>query len=407
MSERHHSDLIIIGSGMAALRLVETLRRRGDTRSITLLGAESSLPYNRVLLSPLLAGETEWQQLISHDPDWYAQQRIALRLGCQVTDVDVEARMVTCEDGARLAYGALVFATGSRAFMPVLPGIGLPGVTVFRAIEDVRQLQQVGGRAVVLGGGLLGVEAAAGLAARGLSVTLVHRGPYLMNRQLDATAARYLADALGRRGVDVITGASPVVVTGTERATGVALDDGRLLPAELVVLAVGITPATEVAGAAGLAVRRGIVVDDGLATRAAGVYALGECAEVNGAMVGLVAPIWQQVEVLAARLCGEQRQYRPAPYITMLKVSGIDVHVCGDIGQQPGDRCLIYQDRVCGIYKKLVLRNQRVVGALLYGDVADSQLFFSLIQNSVAVDSDFCRLLLAGEVAAAPMAATA
>lgn len=401
------SDLVIIGSGMAAVRLVETLRRRGDRRSITLLGAERSLPYNRVLLSPLLAGETEWQQLISHDADWYAQQRIALRLGCAVTNVDVEARTVTCADGSRIAYGELVFATGAQPFTPAMPGIDLPGVTAFRHVDDVRLLQRATGRAVVLGGGLLGLEAAVGLAARGLSVTVVHRGPCLMNRQLDETAAAYLASAIAQRGVEVVTGCKPVAITGSERAAGVRLDDGRLLPADLVVLAVGIKPSTALARAAGIDVAHGIVVNGGLAASVPAVYALGECAEVNGETVGLVAPIWQQVEVLAARLCGEACDYRPAPYVTMLKVSGIDVHVCGDIAGRPGDRTLVYEDRAWGIYKKLVLREQRVVGALLYGDVTDSQRFFSLIQDGSAVDRDFCRLLLAGELPVSKAAASA
>jgi nitrite reductase (NADH) large subunit len=410
--QRHmaHSDLVIIGSGMAATRLVETLRRRGDQRSITLLGAERALPYNRIMLSPLLAGSTDWQQLISHPAEWYTQQRIELRLGQPVAAVDTALRRITCADGFSTTYDELVFATGSRAAKPALPGIDLPGVTVFRDFDDVTLLQHAasrGGDAVVLGGGLLGIEAAVALAARGMAVTLVHRAEQLMNRQLDRVAANYLRAAIAARGVTIRTGNAPAAITGADSAQGVMLDNGEQLHADLVVVATGIQPVTELAATAGLNVRHGIVVDAQMRTQAAHVYAIGECCELNGETVGLVAPIWQQVDVLAANLCGEPRQFKAQPYVTMLKVSGVDVHVMGELDIAQGTRALSFQDRHSGIYKKLLLRDGNVVGALLFGDVADSAQFFNLIQDRTRVDGDDCRLLLAGEVPAASARATA
>lgn len=397
-------DLAIIGSGMAATRLVETLRRRGDRRSITLLGAERTLPYNRIMLSPLLAGETDWQQLISHPAEWYAQQRVDLRLGVAVSALDTQARRLRCADGFELAFDELVIATGSRSAKPALPGIDLPGVTGFRDFDDVTALQHAasrGGAAVVLGGGLLGLEAAVALAVRGLAVTLVHRAERLMNRQLDAVAAGYLQRAIEARGVRVCTGRAPLAVLGETAAEAVLLEGGERIEAQLVVAATGIRPATTLAAAAGLAVNSGVVVDGCLRTSAPGVYALGECNELNGETVGLVAPIWQQVDVLAANLCGEARTFEALPYVTKLKVSGIDVHVMGELEPQPGDRVLAYQDREFGIYKKLQLRDGRLRGALLFGDVADSGCFFNLLQCGTAIDGDGCRLLLAGELPAA------
>jgi nitrite reductase (NADH) large subunit len=223
-----------------------------------------------------------------------------------------------------------------------------------------------------------------------------------MNRQLDGIAAQYVQKAIETRGVRVITGRAPVAVIGAAnagemRATAVQLEDGELLPADLVVVATGIQPIAELASATGLPVARGIVVDNGMRTTDSAVFALGECCERDGETVGLVAPIWQQVEVLAANLCGEPQQFTTQPYVTMLKVSGIDVHAMGELETSADTRALTYQDRGRGIYKKLMLREQRVVGGLLFGDIADSQLFFNLIQQQCEVSSNYCRLLLAGE----------
>jgi nitrite reductase (NADH) large subunit len=324
-----------------------------------------------------------------------------------VVALDRAARILTCADGSTQAYRQLVFATGSRAARPALPGIDLPGVTGFRDVDDVARLQQAAGNAVVLGGGLLGLEAAVALAQRGMNTTLVHRASQLMNRQLDVLAATYLQRAIEARGVRVCTGRAPVAVLGSARPQAVELEGGEILPADLVVTATGIEPVTGLAALAGLSVNRGIVVDARLCSSDEAIFAIGECCELSGETVGLVAPIWQQVEVLAANLCGESRDFVAAPYVTMLKVSGIDVHVMGDTEPGEGGRVLTFQDRGRGIYKKLLQRGRNVVGALLYGDVADSQLFFNLIQNRQTVDGDNCRLLLAGQAPDAARLASA
>lgn len=395
-------DLAIVGAGMAAVRLVETLRRLGDRRSIVVLGAESALPYNRILLSPLLGGEIDWQQLVTHPAEWYEQQHIELRLGHRVSSIDRAARRIDCDNGYSMHYRELVLAAGSRAARPAIPGIALPGVATFREVGDVNALLQgaCAARVVVLGGGLLGLEAAVALAQRGAHVTLVHRAAQLMNRQLDHVAAGYLRAAIERRGVTVCTGHAPVAIEGGDQVTGVRLDDGTVLPADRVVAATGIEPVTEPAAAAGLPVGRGIRVDDTLRTDDPAVCALGECCERNGETVGLLAPIWQQVDVLAANLRGESRRFAAEPYVTMLKVSGIDVHTMGETDAASDAHVIAFQDRVRGIYKKLVLRDRRIVGALLFGDIADSQLFFRLLRERREIGDNHCRLLLAGELQA-------
>lgn len=400
MRDMQCCDLAIIGSGLAAIRLVETLRRRGDRRSIVVLGAERALPYNRILLSPLLGGEIDWQQVVSHPLEWYEQQGVELRLEHRVAGIDRATRRIDCENGYSLDYRQLVFATGSRAALPRIPSIDLPGVAVFREMDDVAQLQQAAGRGervVLLGGGVLGLEAAVAMAARGASVTLVHRAGLLMNRQLDNIAAGYLRTAIERRGVAIATGRAPVSILGSECVEGVLLDDGTTLEADRVVAAIGIEPCVELAVAAGLAVNRGIEVDNTLVTGDPAIFALGECCERDGETVGLVAPIWQQVDVLAANLCGEQRRFESAPFVTMLKVSGVDVHSMGETEADANTQVIAYQDRERGIYKKMLLRDQCVVGALLFGDIDDSQIFFRLLQERIPVAGDHCRLLLAGE----------
>ena len=235
-----------------------------------------------------------------------------------------------------------------------------------------------------------------------MNVTLVHRSAQLMNRQLDGIAAAYLQKAIEQRGVHVVTGTAPVrvcgaVVNGTRHSTGVELANGAIISADLVVAATGIEPVAELAQQCGLTVHHGIVVDAAMRTSNAAIFAIGECNELHGDTVGLVAPIWQQVEVLAANLCGEEKMFQQQPFVTMLKVSGIDVHVMGEQELREGARVLAYQDRGLGIYKKLVLHNGKVAGALLFGDVADSQLFFNLIQRQSDVGANYCRLLLVGD----------
>lgn len=389
--------IVIIGAGIAGARLAEALRRKGFAGPITLLGGEAVAPYNRVMLSPLLAGECGEADVQLYDAEWYAEARVRLLTTTAAERIELAPRYVQCSNGRTIRYDRLVFATGAVAAEPKIPGCDLPGVGVFRDWADVGRLAALvpGTPVAVLGGGLLGVEAAAALAARGADVTLVHRSPWLLNRQLDAGAGRLLRIELERRGIAVKCGVTPTSIEGTEWAERVRLADGTAVAAQHVVLATGIRPNTSLAAAAGLAVGRGIRTDSALRTTDPSVYAIGECAEVGGCTVGLVAPIVEQVEVLAATLAGSAATWSLKPYVTALKVGGIDVHVMGDTDDE-GATSVRCEDTVAGVYRRLWFREGCIAGALLYGDVSDSRRFFDMIQTRQPVTTDRCRLLLAG-----------
>lgn len=381
--------LLIIGHGMASTRLVEELVERAPGRfAITLLGAEPRPAYNRILLSPVLAGERAPDDILIHPADWYARHGVALHCGVTATALDAGARRVATSDGRSFDYDGLVIATGSSPLMPALPGAGLPGVVSFRDIEDVAAMLDRAGEgrhAVVVGGGLLGLEAAHGLAQRGMAVTVLHLMPHLMERQLDAEAAGLLRGALESRGLTLLTGVTTQEILGTDHVSGVRLADGRCLPADLVVLAIGVRPRVDLARAAGLAVARGIVVDDALRTSAPGIYALGECAEHRGTCHGLVAPLYEMARSLAAHLSGSEALYCSAPTATRLKVSGIDVFSAGDFTEGPDVEDIVLRDFRLGHYARLTVRGDRLVGAVLYGNTADAPFFADLIQSGRSI----------------------
>ncbi|UOK71502.1 NAD(P)/FAD-dependent oxidoreductase [Ancylobacter polymorphus] len=383
--------LLIIGHGMASTRLVEELVERAPGRfNITLLGAEPRPAYNRILLSPVLAGERAADDILIHPADWYARRGVALHCGVTATAVDAGARRVTTSDGRSFDYDRLVIATGSSPLMPPLPGAGLPGVVSFRDVEDVAAMLDRAGEgrhAVVIGGGLLGLEAAHGLAQRGMAVTVLHLMPHLMERQLDAEAAGLLRGALEGRGLTLLTGVTTQEILGTDHVSGVRLADGRCLPADLVVLAIGVRPRVDLARSAGLAVARGIVVDDALRTSAPGIYALGECAEHRGICHGLVAPLYEMARSLAAHLAGSEALYCPAPTATRLKVSGIDVFSAGDFTEGPDVEDIVLRDFRLGHYARLTVRADRLVGAVLYGNTADAPFFADLIQSGRSISA--------------------
>lgn len=389
--------LVVIGNGMAAGRTLEELCARAPGRyEITVFGAEPRVNYDRIQLSPVLAGEKRFEDIVIHDEAWYATNGIRLVRGERAVTIDRDARTVTTDKGTVAAYDRLIVATGSDPFVIPVPGKDLPGVVTFRDLDDVEAMLKAaaaGGRAVVIGGGLLGLEAAAGLRLKGMTVSVVHLMPTLMERQLDRAAGRMLEAALEGRGISVLTAANTRAILGETSVTGVELADGRVIPADLVVMAVGIRPATGLARAAGLQVERGIVVDDHMTTSDPAVFAVGECAQHRGVCYGLVAPLYEMGRVLAAHLAGEAAIYTGSVTATKLKVTGIDLYSAGDFAEE-GDRDeIVLEDPVRGIYKRLVLDGDRLVGAVLYGETGEGGWLFDMVKKGSDVGAIRDRLM--------------
>ncbi|MDX6805866.1 NAD(P)/FAD-dependent oxidoreductase [Terrihabitans rhizophilus] len=381
--------LVVVGNGMAGIRTVEDVLRRAPGRfRITVIGAEPHAAYNRVMLSPVLAGEKRFADIISHGREWYAANGVQLRTGTPVTGVDRDAKTLCLGDSETLDYDRLVLATGSHAVVLPVPGRDLPGVIAFRDAADVDAMlaaARPGARAVVIGGGLLGLEAANGLLQRGMAVTVLHLMPHLMERQLDAEAASLLRAELEGRGIAVLTSAVTEDIFGAGRAEGVRLADGRVLAADLVVMAVGVRPNADLARAAGLDVGRGVIVDDHMQTSDPSILAVGECVEHAGACYGLVAPLYDMAAVLADTLAGTKRAYLPAATATRLKVTGIDLFSAGDFAPGADREEVVLRDPARGVYRRLVLRDDRLVGAVLYGDTMDGNFFFDLIASGADI----------------------
>lgn len=383
--------LVVIGNGMAAMRLVEELSRRALGRhAIALIGDEPGVAYNRVLLSSLLAGEVGAGELQLRSGDWLRSRGVTWMTGRAAVAVDPERRQIQLCDGARLAFSKLVLATGSRAIRLPLPGAELDGVLTFRDLADVERLQGAASaesKAVVIGGGLLGLEAAYGLAKAGLKVDVIHLMDRLMERQLDGPAAAMLQRALEGRGVRVHVRAETAAIIGESRVEGVRLKDGRTLDADIVVMAVGIVPNTALAKSAGLGVGRGIIVDDRLQTSAPDIYAIGECAEHRGVCYGLVEPAYEQARVLAAQLSGSAELYRGSILATNLKVSGVSVFSAGDFLGSPGTEQIVLRDPGLATYKKLVIAHGRLVGAVLFGETNDGLWYLDLIRSGRRIEA--------------------
>ncbi|WP_081852955.1 FAD-dependent oxidoreductase [Bosea sp. 117] len=381
--------LVIVGNGMAAAKLCAELVDACPGRyALTVIGAEPHLAYNRVLLSSLLAGEVGADELTLHSRGWWEAHGIRLVCGNPAIAIDTGARTVRLADDTVLPFGKLVLATGSHPIRLPIPGMDLPGVMTFRDRADVEALLAAGAagaRAVVIGGGLLGLEAATGLAGAGVETTIVHLADRLMERQLDARAGAMLRGAVEARGIAVALNASTVAIEGEGRVTGLRLADGTVLPADLVVVACGVRPNADLARAAGLACNRGVLVDDGLATDHAGIFAIGECAEHRGLVYGLVEPAYEQARVLARRLSGRAGAYEGSVTATNLKVSGVHVFSAGDFLGAEGTQDLVLSDPGIGLYRRLVVREDargtRLVGAVLYGDTADGLFYRDLIRS--------------------------
>ena len=384
MSEK--KKLVVIGNGMAGCRAVEELLERApDAYDITIFGAEPEVNYNRIMLSPVLAGETTFEEIVINGRDWYAENGIDLRAGEEIIAIDTLERQVLTARGERSDYDRLLIATGSLPFILPVPGASLDGVIAFRDIEDVRHMTaaaEKGGRAVVIGGGLLGLEAANGLRTNGMDVTVIHLMDTLMERQLDEAAGFLLRRELESRGIDVLTGASTQEILGTDTVEGVRLKDGSVVPADLVVMAAGIRPNISLASDAGLECNRGIVVDDSMRTSDPRILAVGECVEHRGQVYGLVAPIWEMCRAVADTLAGADGQgYGGSVISTKLKVTGVNVFSAGDFAPGEDREDIVYRDAARGIYKRVVIAEDRVVGAVLYGDTQDGSWYFQLLKD--------------------------
>ena len=388
---RPKEQLVVIGNGMAGCRAIEeVLKRDPDRYEITVFGAEPRVNYDRIMLSPVLAGEKRFEDIILNDIGWYREHAITLHAGRAVTAIDREQRLVHADGGLAAAYDQLILATGSDPVRLPLPGIELPGVVTFRDLDDVEAMTAAaakGGRAVVIGGGLLGLEAAAGLAKQGMGVTVVHLMDVLMERQLVSAASFLLGRALAERGVETIVGAqSQAVVAEDGKIAGLRLQDGRLLPCDLLVMAVGIRPNAALAAAAGLVVNRGVVVDDRMRTSDPSIHAVGECIEHRGATYGLVAPIWDMCRVAAQALTDEPTAgFSPPAIGTRLKVTGVDVFSAGEFNGGDGYEDLVFRDAGRGVYRRVVLKGGKVAGTVLFGEAADGPWYLDLMRSGAEI----------------------
>ncbi|ELM3821689.1 nitrite reductase large subunit NirB [Pseudomonas aeruginosa] len=381
--------LVMVGNGMAGVRtLEELLKLNSDFYDITVFGAEPHPNYNRILLSPVLAGEQTFEEIVLNDLNWYAENGIKLLLDRKVVQIDRLRRRVVAADGSEAEYDRLLLATGSLPFILPIPGNRLQGVIGYRDIADTQAMidcARTHSHAVVIGGGLLGLEAANGLKQRGMDVTVVHLSDWLLERQLDRTAGKLLQGALEARGIRfrLNTQTQELMDNGSGRVCAVQFNDGDVIPADLVVMAAGIRPNTELAESAGIPCNRGILVNDTLQTYDPRIYAVGECANHRGIAYGLVAPLFEQAKVCANHLAhlGYAR-YQGSVTSTKLKVTGIDLFSAGDFIGGEGSETITLSDPIGGVYKKLVIKDDVLVGACLYGDTADGGWYFRQIREN-------------------------
>jgi nitrite reductase (NADH) large subunit len=372
--------LVVVGNGMAGVACVEQILRHRHDFEITIIGDETHVNYNRILLSSVLAGEKSADEIVLNDIDWYRANGIQPRLGVRVTGIDTDAHVVHGSDGAAIPFDKLILATGSSAFVPPVPGTDKENVHVFRTLDDTRALlekSRPGRKAAVIGGGLLGLEAARGLQVQGCAVTVVHLSDTLMERQLDRTGGAYLARKMENMGVRVLLGKQTRELLGNGHVEGLRFICGEELDAELVVIAAGIRPNAELGRMAGLEVRRGIVVNDWMETSHPDVFAVGECTEHRGQVFGLVAPLIEQGKVLAATITGNRGPvFTGATSAAKLKIMGVDVFSAGNIDDnEPGVETIRYEDPALGIYKRLLIKDNRLRGVILVGDASDDHRY--------------------------------
>ena len=380
--------LLVVGNGMAAARLVDELAKVALGRyAIAVIGDEPRLAYNRVLLSSVLAGETASHEIELKPAQWWRDRGVTLKYGCRATEIDVGRRELRIAQET-MAFSKLVIATGSTPLRLDVPGADLAGVHTFRDSRDVDLLQTLAAkkkRVVVVGGGLLGLEAAYGLAKAGAAVTLIHLADRLMNRQLDAPAADLLKSLVERKGIRIWLNANTARLHGETSVTAVELADGRRIDTDAVIFAAGIRPNVTLAKQAGIAVNRGILVGDQLQTSAPDIFALGECAEHRGICYGLVEPAYEQARVLAQHLAGRSAAYHGSVVATNLKVSGVSVFSAGDFTGTESSEAIVLSDLSRGTYKKLVISDARLTGAVLVGDVGDALWYLELIRRRQSI----------------------
>lgn len=401
--------LVVVGNGMAGMRTVEELLKLApDLYDITVFGAEPLGNYNRIMLSPLLAGEKTLDDIMINTPEWYAEHGITLHAGDPVVDIRRHQKQVVAASGLQVPYDRLLLATGSNPFVIPVPGKDKKGVISFRDVDDVNAMLDAARthrKAAVIGGGLLGLEAANGLAKRGMDVTVIHIMDTLMERQLDAPAGNLLRQELESRGMAFRMQAATQEILGEDRVTGIRFADGSEVQADLVVMAVGIRPNIELAQQVGLHCERGIVVDDTMQTYDPSIYAIGECVQHRKAVFGLVAPIWDQAKVCASHLAqvGSGRFVSKA-VSTKLKVTGVDLFSAGDFSGGEGSEDIVFQDPRRGVYKRLIVKDNRIAGAVLYGDTLDGGWYFDLMNQGADVSEFRDRLVFGQAFVDAPAA---
>ena len=398
--------LVIVGGGMAGSKLAShLLAQHGASFTVTLIGEEPRVGYNRIMLSSLLAQEIDDEQMALVDTRQMLANGAQIIAGDPAIGIDVEAKCIVLESGKTLNYDKLVLATGSRARLLPIAGADASNVMGFRSWQDVDRMSNLqGSKAIsVIGGGLLGLEAAVGLVKRGHQVTLFHRSDWLLNRQLDEESAQLLQVKLEKMGVVFRLGESPVALTQDPQGlvSHCQLASGESLKTDLVIMAAGITPEVTLAKKSGLHCQQAILVDAQMKTSQEDVYALGECCEFEQQTFGLVAPIWTQINVLISVLVGNEAAFCIEPTPTKLKVSGVDLFSVGKIQATQNDHCLYFKDLAGHHYRKLVVNEGLLVGAILYGNVADGSWYFQLIQNKTNV-SDMLDLLVFGEAYCRP-----
>ena len=378
--------LVLIGNGMAGMRTIdELLKLAPDKYDITVFGAEPHGNYNRIMLSPVLAGDKTIDDIIIHSLQWYKDNNITLYTGKTVTEIDRKNRKVIADDGTVTDYERIILATGSNPVMLPLPGSDLEGVISFRDINDVNTMintAKTHKKAIVIGGGLLGLEAANGLMIQGMEVSVVQRGDILMNQQLDQAASDLMRAELEAKGMRFLMNYDTAEFIGNARVEKVKFKDGSEFEADLVVMAIGVRPNIKLAQASGIQCERGILVDDTLKTFSPDIYAVGECVQHRNQTFGLVAPLYEQAKVCAGHLASNSSgKYISSVTSTKLKVTGIDLFSAGDFLGNEDSEELIFKDPARHIYKKLIINNNRIIGTILYGDTTDGLWYFSLLTD--------------------------